>query len=155
MCEFWEHGPTGQHQNCHAMCVLNLNIIIEKLYLILWFWYVFVIIMSLLAVTYRMLSFSTKYLRLALSFLGFGIRTSDYSVHRKVISTTTVSEYFLLQQFSKNVNPAINAYLLEALSRNSRKITDNERLFMEGSAEDILEPHRAQGGNSADLQKSA
>ena len=94
MCEFWEHGPTGQHQMCHAMCVLRLNIIIEKLYLVLWFWYAILIAMSLLAVTYRMASFSTKCLRMALAFLRFGIRTKNYSVHRKGASRYDVCIIF-------------------------------------------------------------
>ena len=63
MCEFWEHGQTGQHQTCSATCILPLNIVNEKLYIVLWFWYVFIIAMSLLVVIYRIVSFTTKALR--------------------------------------------------------------------------------------------
>ena len=63
MCEFWEFAGTGSHQVCSATCILPLNIVNEKLYIVLWFWYVFIIIMSLLVVIYRMCIFTWKALR--------------------------------------------------------------------------------------------
>ena len=63
MCEFWEHAGTGAHYPCFATCILPLNIVNEKLYIVLWFWYVFIIAMSLLVVIFRIFCFSAKALR--------------------------------------------------------------------------------------------
>lgn len=150
MCEFWEHGQTGQHQTCSATCILPLNIVNEKLYIVLWFWYVFIIAMSLLVVIYRIVSFTTKALRRIIARLR--MRHCDYAVLRSVVTSMTVSEYFLLKQFSRNVDPAIFTALLNALYHGRRRLTESEILFMEDEKsteetkpEDMPEPKALNG----------
>ena len=36
------------------MCILPLNIVNEKIYLVLWYWYIFLAVFSAVAVLYRM-----------------------------------------------------------------------------------------------------
>ena len=59
------------------------------------------------------------------------MRNCDYAVLRSVVTTMTVSEYFLLKQFSRNVDPAIFTALLNALYHGRRRLTEDEILFME------------------------
>ena len=37
----------------NALCILGLNIIIDKVYLVLWFWYIFLIICGLARLVFR------------------------------------------------------------------------------------------------------
>lgn len=37
-CTFHKYGPSGTIERHDAMCVLALNIINEKIYVMLWFW---------------------------------------------------------------------------------------------------------------------
>ena len=45
-CKFWKYGPSGTVQKHDALCVLSLNIINEKIYVMLWFWLVILSILS-------------------------------------------------------------------------------------------------------------
>ena len=59
------------------------------------------------------------------------MRHCDYAVLRSVVTSMTVSEYFLLKQFSRNVDHAILTALLNALYNGRRRLTESEILFME------------------------
>ena len=51
-CNMQIYGPSGTLQRFDAMCVLPLNILHDKIFLILWYWYFFLFLVSLLAVLY-------------------------------------------------------------------------------------------------------
>ena len=55
-------GPSGTMQNLDGLCVLPLNILHDKVFLILWFWYFILLVMTLLQFVYwlRFLCFSTQ-----------------------------------------------------------------------------------------------
>lgn len=49
-------GAAGGEQNHNGLCVLSQNIINEKMYLAIWFWLVFLIIITPLCIIYRLLT---------------------------------------------------------------------------------------------------
>lgn len=51
-CTFTKFGPSGSIQKHDALCVLALNILNEKIYIFLWFWFIIVAILSGLAICY-------------------------------------------------------------------------------------------------------
>ena len=58
-CSFHKFGPSGTVEKFDGLCVLPLNIINEKIYLFLWFWFILVTVLSLLQIgTYISSSFS-------------------------------------------------------------------------------------------------
>ncbi|XP_019871476.1 innexin inx7 [Aethina tumida] len=52
-CNFHKYGPSGSIQLHDAMCVMALNIVNEKIYGFLWFWFMFLLIASVSAVIWR------------------------------------------------------------------------------------------------------
>ncbi|XP_037818812.1 innexin inx7 [Lucilia sericata] len=52
-CHFHKFGPSGSLQMHDTLCVMALNIINEKIYCILWFWYVFVLAATILGLIWR------------------------------------------------------------------------------------------------------
>lgn len=51
-CTFHKFGPSGSIQTHDALCILALNILNEKIYIFLWFWFIILAIMSGMALAY-------------------------------------------------------------------------------------------------------
>lgn len=51
-CTFHKFGPSGTIQEHDALCILALNILNEKIYIVLWFWFIILTIMSGMALAY-------------------------------------------------------------------------------------------------------
>jgi len=45
-CTFHKFGPTGSLQRHDAQCILPINILNEKIYVFLWFWFIFLAILT-------------------------------------------------------------------------------------------------------------
>ena len=60
-CEFHKFGSSGTVEKLDALCVLPLNIINEKIYVFLWFWFIIVAIVTAIQVSnillYKVLRF--------------------------------------------------------------------------------------------------
>jgi len=52
-CDFYTHSSAGQIDKSDAMCLLPLNILNEKVFLVIWCWFIFLITVSTLMVSYR------------------------------------------------------------------------------------------------------
>lgn len=53
-CHFHKYGPSGTIQRHDVMCVLALNIINEKIYIFLWFWYIILAVLTALYLIYTL-----------------------------------------------------------------------------------------------------
>lgn len=54
-CNFYKYGTSGSIQKHDALCVLALNILNEKIYIFLWFWFIILAVLSACAVIYSAL----------------------------------------------------------------------------------------------------
>ena len=61
-------GAAGGEATSNGLCVLTQNNINEKLYLVFWFWYVFLSIVSVFAITYRLVTILSEELRFYLIY---------------------------------------------------------------------------------------
>merc|ERR1711955_137828 len=52
-CSFHKYGPSGTIQKHDALCVLPLNIINEKIYIFLYFWFILVASITGIFIMYR------------------------------------------------------------------------------------------------------
>ena len=116
-CRFNKYGPSGSIQTHDALCVLPINIINEKIYIFLYFWFVFLGAISAMWLLYRFLTIVSQSLRVSIIFYR-----SDKQVPKPLIEAAIsnpkhstlerLGDYLLLYFITKNVNPLIIKVLL-------------------------------------------
>lgn len=114
-CTFHKFGPTGSIQSHDALCVLALNILNEKIYIFLWFWFIMLSVLSGLALAYSMAVVmlpSTRETILKRRF-RFGTPAGVSSLIRK----TQVGDFLLLHLLGQNMNLMVFGEILDELCR--------------------------------------
>ncbi|GAB6025501.1 hypothetical protein CHUAL_011240 [Chamberlinius hualienensis] len=101
-CGFKQYGPSGDIQYHDALCVLPINIINEKIFIFMWFWFVILSIVSGLVIIYRIpLLFSSNLRNRAILSHN---RYVDKKELQMVIQRSSYGDWFLLQLLSKNIS---------------------------------------------------
>ena len=52
-CTYYQYGAGGKQSGLNALCILGLNIIIDKVYLVIWFWYILLIVCGVARIIVR------------------------------------------------------------------------------------------------------
>ena len=108
-CTFHKYGPSGTVEKRDGLCVLPLNIINEKIFIFLWFWLIFLALVTGLYLIFRIWTFLGKQFRVGLIVLDGG-----RSVRRAHVEAFLEADYlswwekmgdwFLLHLICKNLN---------------------------------------------------
>lgn len=112
-CKYRNFGPSGGSQSYDFLCILPLNILNEKLYLILWFWMFFLVVVSFIMITYRLLVVFCPKLRTYVLFVQ--IRNYDMRHLEKMVNSMNYGGFFVLHMIGKNCHPFVLKELLTAL----------------------------------------
>ena len=90
-CTFHKFGASGEVEKHDALCILPLNIVNEKIYIFLWFWFLLLGVLSALVVVYRFVIVISPRMRAYLLYIRFRL------IKREVYITTT--QKTLLQKY--------------------------------------------------------
>ncbi|XP_071875257.1 innexin 3 [Bombus fervidus] len=115
-CTFHKFGASGTIQKFDALCVLALNILNEKIYIFLWFWFIILAVMSGVALLYSMavvLLPSTRETILKKRF-KFGTSANVSALIRE----TQVGDFLLLHLLGQNMNIMMFNEVLDELCRH-------------------------------------
>lgn len=112
------------HSLIIALCVLPLNIINEKIYIALWFWFIFIAIMSGLSLIYRCTLLISPQVRL--QTLRLRSRMVNFHTLRYVFDKCDIGDWFLLLQLARNIDPLTYKELIETIEK---EISDNTKTF--------------------------
>jgi hypothetical protein len=104
-CQYYLYGPSGSVQNRDALCVLPLNILNEKLFIVLWFWLVFLSGVTVLSLIYRLCVIFVPKLRVYL--LMAQARFIGNKQASSIINRFSYGDFFVLYHVGKNVNPIV------------------------------------------------
>lgn len=120
-CWLRTYGPSGSLQIKDRLCVLPLNIVNEKIFVILWFWLIALAFMSILAVLFRILLLTAPPLR-ALMISG-QLRYVKRNVISRIVKRFSYGDWFILYLLGKNMNPVLYKDLIIELSKDLEQIT--------------------------------
>jgi hypothetical protein len=113
-CTFHKYGPSGTVQKFDGLCVLPLNIVNEKIYVFLWFWFLLLTVLTGLCVIYRAAIVMSTPLRLYL--LRARSRLSSLKDMQVILDKFQLGDWFILYQLGKNIDPLIYKDLISSLS---------------------------------------
>lgn len=113
-CTFHKYGPSGTVQKFDGLCVLPLNIVNEKIYVFLWFWFIVLAILSALSLAYRLAVILSPKLRYVL--LRARSRLSAQDQVKTISNKCQIGDWFVLYQLGKNMDPLVYKQLIADLS---------------------------------------
>jgi hypothetical protein len=104
-CTFHRYGSSGDVQKHDAMCILPINIVNEKIYVFLWFWFTILYVCTVLGLFYRLLTILSP--RVRLLAIQSRVRMVNQEALRAIIesSKTRAGDWFVLDLLSKNLDP--------------------------------------------------
>lgn len=113
-CTFHKYGPSGTVQKFDGLCVLPLNIVNEKIYVFLWFWFILLTVLTGLCIIYRAAIVMSPSLRLYL--LRARSRLSSQKDVQIIADKFQLGDWFILYQLGKNIDPLIFKDLVSSLA---------------------------------------
>ena len=113
-CSFLMYGYSGTVEKHDLMCVLALNILNEKIYIFLWFWFIILGVLSSLSVLFRLLVIGLTPLRIGL--LQKRLRTKKPEGFMNALSRNLKpGDAFVLQLLGKNIDILAFSSVVEEL----------------------------------------
>jgi len=141
-CLWKQHGRAGHYESKNYMCILATNIVIEKVFVFLWFWLIFLIINSACVVIYYGLLLFSNNNMIRQYFLAFAVKTPRKRLRRDVDKGTIKKESTEGKKVNKYLSKLAptNFFFLYVLANNIDFNTLQEILKgVAKSSEDIVE----------------
>jgi len=121
-CNFVRYGTGGEQEKKNALCILGLNMINDKIFLVVWFWYFFLLIIGVLRLVFRILTIS--FWKIRYNLLRWKIRRyfkKDENDHHieNYVQHCSLGDWLVLYQMAKNMNKRFFADFLSVLSKTA------------------------------------
>lgn len=118
-CTFRKFGPSGSVQTHDAQCILPLNIVNEKIYVFLWFWFCFLAIITALNILFMsVIIFNKTAWRIIMNRkLRLAPRKESPNIDQKLIlSQFDFGDWKLVYQLMKNMDALVFYEFCEKLT---------------------------------------
>ena len=128
-CTFHAYGYSGDIEKHDALCMLPLNVVNEKIYLFIWFWFSFLGFLTLFVIVYRICIVFCPQLRS--NCLLVRCRLSDTRDLKIICDRGNIGDWFVLYMLGTNLDPIVMAEItygmakrivLESLKQNNNKL---------------------------------
>lgn len=114
-CTFRKYGPSGGQVELDALCVLPLNVVNEKTYIFIWFWFILLAVLLTLLMLYRVCLIVFPTLRPQL--LQSTRKVASRRDARIVSSNLDVGDWWLLYMLGKNLDRFVYNEIVVDLAR--------------------------------------
>lgn len=113
-CDFLFIGPSGSIQYSDSLCLLSLNILNEKIFAVIWIWFVVLGLISLCNILHLIIFVPMKSYRI-LSLKARTTRGLSRSHICKATDNCCYGYWFILCQMSRNINKVELTDLMTAI----------------------------------------
>lgn len=112
-CTFHKYGASGSIQKHDALCVLALNILNEKIYIFLWFWFIILSVLSGLAILYSAAIVMMPTSREAVLKRRF--RSASAKQIENLIRRIQIGDFLMIHLLGQNINVTSYCEVLHSL----------------------------------------
>jgi len=112
-CIFHKYGASGSIQKHDSLCLLPLNIVNEKTYIFIWFWYIILLIMLVGLIIYRALIIMVP--RVRAQILNARNRMVPRDVAFAISKHLDIGDWWLVYMLGRNLDPIIYKDVLTQL----------------------------------------
>ncbi|KAG8199544.1 hypothetical protein JTE90_009385 [Oedothorax gibbosus] len=117
-CIYRYFGSSGKLESQSFLCVLAVNVINEKIFLLLWFWFVFLAFFTIFMLVFKVALFTISSFRISvLSYRFPSTRRDDLQL---VIETGNLSNFLFLYLLGENMNESSFSEVMEYFSTVQR-----------------------------------
>ncbi|XP_039959067.1 innexin shaking-B isoform X3 [Bactrocera tryoni] len=104
-CTFFKYGSSGEVEKHDAICILPLNVVNEKIYIFLWFWFILLTFLTLLTLIYRVVIIFSPRMRVYLFRMRFRLVRRD--AIEIIVRRSKMGDWFLLYLLGENIDTVI------------------------------------------------
>uniref|UniRef100_A0A023F430 Innexin n=1 Tax=Triatoma infestans TaxID=30076 RepID=A0A023F430_TRIIF len=104
-CTFYKYGVSGEVERHDAVCILPLNVVNEKIYVFLWFWFLFLGALTALVIFYRLIIIISPRMRVYLLRLRFRLVRGE--AIDAIVRRSKMGDWFLLYMLGENIDSII------------------------------------------------
>ena len=126
-CIFNKFGPSGNIENHDAFCLLPLNILNEKIFILQWFWFIILALLLGCLVLYRLLLLLVPSLRPRV--MHQHNRAVPFEVLESFSNKTSVGDWWILYVLSKNIDPLIYKDIMGRLAKQIEASATNAAAY--------------------------
>jgi len=118
-CRYQRYGMGGREDNRHAICILGLNMINDKVFIVLWVWHCFICTVGTMRIFTRasqLMSSRVRYFLMTMKMKRYMKINAHVKHVQHYILHCSIGDWFVLYQMSKNLNKRFFAEFITVLA---------------------------------------
>ncbi|RWS21856.1 Innexin shaking-B-like protein, partial [Leptotrombidium deliense] len=112
-CRFYMYGPSATLQTIDALCLLPLNIINEKIYIFIWFWFLILTGLTAFTIMFHLIIIACRPVRVYLLNMRFKLAQLD-QLHT-ITGKMSIGDWFLVYMLGENIDSCVFKEIIEEL----------------------------------------
>ena len=158
-CHYHRYGMGGREDNRHAICILGLNMINDKVFFMIWLWHCFLVVMGVIRIitrTPQLISSQVRYFLMRFKMQKYFKNNAHVKHIKHYLTNCSIGDWYVLYQMSKNINQRYFAEFLTVLALtidpDPTIVNEEPEIYI---TEEDLEKHRNGTWSSKSSRKNS
>jgi hypothetical protein len=118
-CAYWSYGASGTLTNLDSLCILSINLLNEKIYFIMFFWFLTLAVLTFLQIVIRIIIILIPRKRETLLKNQAHV---SFEVASIIVKELSYDQWFTVYMMGKNMESSFFSLFIEELAK---KITED------------------------------